>query len=505
MVFAVADELGVRLFAENDDSSIGLLGKAAIGREQRAAAGAPHRFCDSGEQRGRARKIGIGKVAPALPGDRPAAGLARDAVRRSARDHDPRRGLEWQDALVLEQDQRFAHCLARQGAMFGAADHSPLAGQRARRRARLGEQAVTLFQAQDAAHRLVEPRRRDGPVADLGDKTRVERLPILGNHVDVEPGQQCLRAVRVAAPGQFAVAVPVSDHDPVEAQLAAQIIGEQRAVAVQLDAIDRRERSHRGLYPRRDRRRVRRGVDAPELGHVTTRVAAILAARAAIAEKVLGRRDHPPLVEETGRARIALQAADHRFAQRGHDGRVFRKAFVSPPPAVVGRHRERRGKVPIDPGDRDLGSGGGTDPLDKPGIARGTETDVVRKERRGAEIAMPMNRIGGPQRGYRGFVVRQRRDRSFPVRIGQRQPFARRRLVVAAGPAVAAVEDRAESIGPHIGGRDRGNVGHDQLGDFALERHPRKQRVDPGLVARRRSRTARNRRGGRATRQRQRQ
>src|ERR1700720_222690 len=115
-VALVALEFGIRGFAENDDGNVSLLRRSAVGAEQRLSAG----WVDFGLQalidRGGTRKV-VRAVIGALPGKRPAACLHSDIVGAVARDQHCGVSLDWQDAVILEQYQRFAHRLARDGTM----------------------------------------------------------------------------------------------------------------------------------------------------------------------------------------------------------------------------------------------------------------------------------------------------------------------------------------------------------------------------------------------------
>ncbi len=187
----------------------------------------------------RTGKIGIGEVTTALPADRPAAALHRDAVRTRPGDENARARIERQQGPTIGQkDQRFAHRLPRQGTMVGMSQLPWLNRQRAARRTATLEQAHAQLDAQDAPDRLVKAGHGDGAVGNLRQQCRMQRAPILRHHIDIEAGKQCLRAIAVGASRQLAMTVPVTHHQPVKRHFAAQQAGQKSLVPVHLDAID---------------------------------------------------------------------------------------------------------------------------------------------------------------------------------------------------------------------------------------------------------------------------
>ena len=96
------------------------------------------------------------------------------------------------------------------------------------------EQAAAQLGAHDAGHRIVDPRHRDRAAANVGDGVGDERLPVVGNHDQVDPGVDRLRAVRLGAARNLLDAVPVGHHETVEAEPLLEHVGEQVAVAVRL-------------------------------------------------------------------------------------------------------------------------------------------------------------------------------------------------------------------------------------------------------------------------------
>src|SRR3546814_13582946 len=76
------------------------------------------------------------------------------------------------------------------------------------------EQAQLIFDAQDAAHRVVEPRGADRPGLRLAQRAVVEPLPAVRRPTHVKARIYILRAVRYTAPGPLATALPLSAHAP---------------------------------------------------------------------------------------------------------------------------------------------------------------------------------------------------------------------------------------------------------------------------------------------------
>jgi hypothetical protein len=126
------------------------------------------------------------------------------------------------------------------------------------------------------------------------------------------------------------------------------------------------------------------------------------------------------------------------------------------------------------PGYADLFRGGGADPLDQRRVVHCAEPDVVREERRADDVRVAVHRVGAPDHRDPDAAVRGV-DRGRIERVGRLEPFGRGREVVAAGPAVAAVEHRAEIVLAHVVGGDAAQVRLDQLADLLLERHPPEQ------------------------------
>ena len=275
--------------------------------------------------------------------------------------------------------------------------------------------------------------------------------------------------------------VPVAHDQAVKAHLVADHAGQQFAAAMDLLAAHQREARHDRLHAGFDRRRIAGAVNVAELGRAGRIVALVVAALgAAVADEMLGGGDDMSGSEEFGRARPALQAFDHRARIGAHDLRILAKPFIGPAPPVVADHREGRREIPVDPGHRHLHRGDLADAADQIGIAHRAEPDILREDGRADDIGVAVNGVDAPH-DRDGELALRHVHRRVPEAIGKRQPFARRRRFDSARRAVAAGEDRSETVAPIFLGRDARDVGLDDLRDLLLERHPREQGGDPRL------------------------
>ncbi|GAW42585.1 hypothetical protein SH203_03010 [Brevundimonas sp. SH203] len=272
----VALELGIGGLAEDDDGDVGLLGEGAVGAEGRLAAAGRDGLADAAPDRLAVGEVGVG-VARALPRQGPAARGLADVV-GVARDQHPRARPDRQDrAFVLQQHQRLAHRLARQGAVGGRAQFVHMALDRAA----VIEQAGLDLDPQDAAHRLVQTRHRDLARLHLGQGRGVERLPAVGRHEHVDAGVEGQGAAFVRTARQLAVGVPVRHHEAVEAQRAAQHVGQDGLVARMLDPVPAGEAGHDRQHARVDGLGIAGQVGADHLLFGSGEVALVLAARGA--------------------------------------------------------------------------------------------------------------------------------------------------------------------------------------------------------------------------------
>ena len=480
-VWQVALELGIRVFAEHDDRNVGLFRIHAVDREFGLATGGDDLRLDPVPDRFRIREV-LGFRARALPRQCPAAGLRRNTVGGGAGNEDALARIKRQQlALVLEQHQRLSHRLTRDRAMRGAADQFELAAERALRRRHAVEQAEPQLDAQDARHGIVEPRHRDLARLHLPNRTVVVAAPTFRRHQHVDAGVERRRTILVRAAGDLAVRVPVTDDEAAEVHPALEHVGQQVMVAVHLHAVPRRERRHHALHAGMDRERVRRAMHGAQLLFADARVTLVLAfERAAVAEEVLGRRHHVGFVEELLAADLALQAFDDRRGIAGDDARGFGITFVGPAPAIIARHGQGRRKRPFGARRAELFGGRACDAADQRRIARCTEADVVREQRRTDDIVVAVHGVDAEQDRYRR-VAAGRVHRCGVERVGHRQPFGRRCEFVAVRTGIAAGEDRAEPILAHVVRRDAADIGLDDLPDFFLDREFAEDGLDAAL------------------------
>ena len=164
-----------------------------------------------------------------------------------------------------------------------------------------------------------------------------------------------------------------------------------------------------------------------------------------------------------------MQAADDRLGVGADERGIGRIAFVSPAPARILRHRNRRREHPGDPGRPDRPRGGVADARQQRRIVRRAETDVVREERRAVDVVVAVDRVGAPDdRDLDRHVGRHRR---VVEALRQCEPVGHARVLAVARPGAAAIEDRAEIVAPDIVRSDRPDVGLGHLPDLLLERH----------------------------------
>ncbi len=284
----------------------------------------------------RARELHV-VVARALPRERPAAGLFRHVVRAVAgNEHALIQLQRQQSVLVLQQHERFAYGFTRDRAMLRIAEHVELPAAGSLRRRTGLEQPHAHLHSQDARDGIVEPRLRDHAAANLLEQAGVERLPAIRRHVHVEPGVDRLRAALYRAAGHLTVRVPVADDEALEVHAVLQHVGEEAAIAGDLQAVPARERRHHGLHAVGDGGRITGCMNVSQRRFRDTRVALIATAfGAAIGEVVLRCREHMRRAEEVLRARIALQAAHEHARVRSDDRGIFGITLVGAAPAHV--------------------------------------------------------------------------------------------------------------------------------------------------------------------------
>ena len=278
------------------------------------------------------------------------------------------------------------------------------------------------------------------------------------------------------------MAIPVADHEAIEAQFAAQEIGQQRLVAVHLATVDRVEAGHDRFDTGVDRCRIGIGVQRLQVFYVAVHFALVdTLVGPAVAEEVLRGGDDVACAQMVGIALGTLQALDQRRAERGDDLGIFRIAFICAAPAVVARDGHGGREVPVDAGYLDLDCRGMADAAQQVGIAGRAKADIVREDRGLDHIGVAVDGIGAPDGRDDRFAVFLRLDRGKIHLVGIAKPFGSRGEFIAIRAAVATIEIAAETIAAHVFGRERVDLRLDQLRDLAFKAHARKQVGDTGV------------------------
>ena len=122
--------------------------------------------------------------------------------------------------------------------MLGRGQQLQAAGERALGGLGLLEQPGAGLDPQDAAHGIVDPRRRNRARARLRQRVLVERLPVGRDHEHVEARVDRLRAGLDGAARHLAVRVPIAHREAVEAHALLQRAGDEVAIARRLLAAD---------------------------------------------------------------------------------------------------------------------------------------------------------------------------------------------------------------------------------------------------------------------------
>ena len=294
-----------------------------------------------------------------------------------------------------------------------------------------------------------------------------------------------MRAIGVGATRDLAVAIPIADDEPIEAEFAAQDIGQQRLVAMHLFAVDRIEAGHDRFHTGSDGCRVGRGVDRLQRFDIAgdfTLIHALIGA--AIAEKMFRCGNHMPRAETVRVALATLEAFDQRCAQGRDDCRILGVAFVGATPPVILSDGDRGREVPVDPGDLDFHCGRFADAANEVGIARGAERNVVREDRGADYIGMAMNGIGAPHGRNDRFAAWHRFDGGKIHLVSEFEPFTRFGVFVAIRPAIAAIQIAAEPIAAHVFCGETVDLGLYQLSNLAFDAHARNQVCYAGIFAR---------------------
>ena len=203
--------------------------------------------------------------------------------------------------------------------------------------------------------------------------------------------------------------------------------GQQFAAAMDLLAAHQREARHDRLHAGFDRGRIAGAVNVAQLGRGRRIVALVVPALgAAVADEMLGGGDDVAGAEEIGRAGHALQAFDHRPGIGADDLRILAEALVGAAPAIVADDGEGRREIPVDAGHRHLDRGDLADAADQVRIAHRAEPDILREDGRADDIGMAVDGVDAPHDGD-GELPRGTSIDASQKRVGERQPFARRR------------------------------------------------------------------------------
>ncbi len=128
---------------------------------------------------------------------------------------------------------------------------------------------------------------------------------------------------------------------------------------------------------------------ARTLGHAGSKCGA------AVASKMFGARQHRQRILK----RVALQASRGSRAQHLHHVGGFAVALIGPAPADVLGNCDTRGKRPIDSSSAHFFGGDASGLLHQCGIARASETDVVRKDHGANHIIVTVHGVDAIQQG----------------------------------------------------------------------------------------------------------
>jgi hypothetical protein len=192
----------------------------------------------------------------------------------------------------------------------------------------------------------------------------------------------------------LAVAIPVADHEAVEAHPALEDVGQQARIAVHLGPVPAGERGHHRQGPGVDRGDIALGVQADQVVFRDLRITLVVAVLGpAVAQEVLGAGGDVALLDQATLRYRALDAEDHLAGIVADDGGVFGIAFIGPAPAIVARDGQGRAERPVEAGGRGLERGRLADPADQLGIVRRAQRDVVREEGRADHIVVAMDGV----------------------------------------------------------------------------------------------------------------
>ena len=387
-------------------------------------------------------------------------------------------------AVVFQKHERLTHSAAGDSPVRIRPDQLDLAGQAAFGWARRVKQAETQLDAEDASNRLVETLQANLAIIDLLQQAGVQIAPAVWCHEHVEPCIEGGGTVRWRAAIDLAMPVPVTDHEPVKAHAIDENIGENRFIAVHLDAVPAVETGHHRLHAGIDRRRIAGTVNMGEVALIGAIIALVdPALRAAITEEMFRCRNDMGVAQKRIISDSALQAFDHGRGIAGNQLRAFRIALIGAAPSVIANHGEGRGECPFLAGDADFSRGDGADLADQIRIVRGPEADIVREKCCPDDIVMAMNRIRSPQ-GRNADPAIAGVSRGLEIGIRQRQPGGRGSVIVVTRAGIATVEHGAEIVSTDLIGSDRADISLDHLADLLLKRHAGQQFIDPRLHGR---------------------
>ena len=268
----------------------------------------------------RARKR-VERADPVVRGERRGAAAHQLRLLRVGADHregSDRGSIEWEHAIVLQQDHRRRGRFAGEGPVVGAVDRRALAGSG------VVERADAFEHAEQPPHLGVDERFVDRAVTHGGRERRAEP-PRRAGHLEVDPGGR-------GADGR-AVAVPVGDDEPLESPFAAQDPVEE------LDVL-RAVRSVQPVVPGHDPERAaflhreleRDQDDLAQLARVDDRVHAV-----ALELRVVGRE-----VLDRGRDTLRLDAPDEAGRDAPREERILRVALEVPAADGGAGHVDRR-------------------------------------------------------------------------------------------------------------------------------------------------------------------
>src|SRR6202008_973468 len=191
--------------------------------------------------------------------------------------------------------------------------------ERPRRRTSLALEMGAQLDAQHTPYRIRKARGRGLVRAHLRERVPLELAPLLRRHQHVETRVEGGGTTRRITAGELRVTVPVTEQHAVEAHAPLEHLGEERAVAVHLQAGPARERRHHRWRAGGERGAITGRVALAQAALARAVVALIPAGGgAAVAEEMLRRREYVGGVEEVRRADGALQSGDHGRRAHSH-------------------------------------------------------------------------------------------------------------------------------------------------------------------------------------------